>query len=186
MELTFVTDLGQSFVIEIDPNMELESVMALLEAEVRILDAFLIVVRLLTAHRSATACVFRSYSQASLSMSKAYPSRVATSATLTPLWRASAWGATLCFFSEEKSASQEGASYNMTLPYEHLFIVYPARRTAEQDAEMMRLQILGDPNLMAQLRAVRLTPFKWPTCTDIETGRPCSRGSRAVRFRSLY
>ncbi|KAH9938126.1 uncharacterized protein B0H18DRAFT_4344 [Fomitopsis serialis] len=33
MELTFVTDLGQSFVVEIDPNMELENVMALLEAE---------------------------------------------------------------------------------------------------------------------------------------------------------
>lgn len=36
MELTFVTDLGQSFVVEIDPNMELENVMALLEAEVSI------------------------------------------------------------------------------------------------------------------------------------------------------
>lgn len=35
MELTFVTDLGQTFVVEIDPNMELENVMALLEAEVR-------------------------------------------------------------------------------------------------------------------------------------------------------
>ena len=34
MELTFINDLGQSFVIEIDPNMELENVMALLEAEV--------------------------------------------------------------------------------------------------------------------------------------------------------
>lgn len=34
MELTFVTDLGQTFVVEIDPNMELENVMALLEAEV--------------------------------------------------------------------------------------------------------------------------------------------------------
>lgn len=34
MELTFVNDLGQSFVVEIDPNMELENVMALLEAEV--------------------------------------------------------------------------------------------------------------------------------------------------------
>jgi hypothetical protein len=34
MELTFVTDLGQSFTIEIDPKMELENVMALLEAEV--------------------------------------------------------------------------------------------------------------------------------------------------------
>jgi hypothetical protein len=35
MELTFMTDLGQSFVVEIDPNMELENVMALLEAEVK-------------------------------------------------------------------------------------------------------------------------------------------------------
>lgn len=34
MELTFVNDLGQSFIIEIDPNMELENIMALLEAEV--------------------------------------------------------------------------------------------------------------------------------------------------------
>jgi len=29
-----VTDLGQSFVVDIDPTMELENVMALLEAEV--------------------------------------------------------------------------------------------------------------------------------------------------------
>lgn len=36
MELTFLNDLGQSFVVEIDPNMELENVMALLEAEVSI------------------------------------------------------------------------------------------------------------------------------------------------------
>ena len=35
MELTFVTDLGGTFTVEIDPNMELENVMALLEAEVR-------------------------------------------------------------------------------------------------------------------------------------------------------
>ena len=34
MQLTFLNDLGQSFVVEIDPNMELENVMALLEAEV--------------------------------------------------------------------------------------------------------------------------------------------------------
>ena len=34
MQLTFLTDLGQSFVVEIDENMELENVMALLEAEV--------------------------------------------------------------------------------------------------------------------------------------------------------
>ena len=35
MELTFVTDLGGTSTVEIDPNMELENVMALLEAEVR-------------------------------------------------------------------------------------------------------------------------------------------------------
>jgi hypothetical protein len=34
MRLTFVTDLGQTYSIEIDPNMELADVMALLEAEV--------------------------------------------------------------------------------------------------------------------------------------------------------
>jgi len=34
MELTFVNDLGDTFVVDIDPNMELENVMALLEAEV--------------------------------------------------------------------------------------------------------------------------------------------------------
>lgn len=34
MELTFVNDLGQSFLVEIDSDMELENVMALLEAEV--------------------------------------------------------------------------------------------------------------------------------------------------------
>jgi hypothetical protein len=34
MRLTFVTDLGQTYIVEIDPKMELENVMALLEAEV--------------------------------------------------------------------------------------------------------------------------------------------------------
>lgn len=36
MRLTFVNDMGQSFVIEIDSQMSLEDIMALLEAEVRI------------------------------------------------------------------------------------------------------------------------------------------------------
>ena len=35
MKLTFVTDIGQSFEVEIDAQMELENIMALLEAEVR-------------------------------------------------------------------------------------------------------------------------------------------------------
>lgn len=34
MQLTFVTDLGQTYAVDIDPDMELENVMALLEAEV--------------------------------------------------------------------------------------------------------------------------------------------------------
>jgi len=34
MELTFLTDIGETFVLEIDPSMELENVMALLESEV--------------------------------------------------------------------------------------------------------------------------------------------------------
>lgn len=36
------------------------------------------------------------------------------------------------------------------------YLVLGGNRTAEQDAEMMRLQILGDPQLMGQLRAVRI------------------------------
>lgn len=36
MELTFLTDIGATFVVEIDPSMELENVMALLESEVRV------------------------------------------------------------------------------------------------------------------------------------------------------
>lgn len=35
MRLTFTTDMGQPFVIEIDSQMSLEDIMALLEAEVR-------------------------------------------------------------------------------------------------------------------------------------------------------
>lgn len=34
MRITFITDIGQSYVIEVDPQMELENIMALLEAEV--------------------------------------------------------------------------------------------------------------------------------------------------------
>lgn len=39
MELTFFTELGESYAVEIDENMELENVMALLEAEVRSIHA---------------------------------------------------------------------------------------------------------------------------------------------------
>jgi hypothetical protein len=36
MRLTFYTEIGQSYVVEIDPQMELENIMALLEAEVKL------------------------------------------------------------------------------------------------------------------------------------------------------
>lgn len=36
MQLSVVTEIGQTFVVEIDPSMELENVMALLEVEVRL------------------------------------------------------------------------------------------------------------------------------------------------------
>lgn len=36
MQLTFLNDLGQPTVVDIDAGMELENVMALLEAEVRV------------------------------------------------------------------------------------------------------------------------------------------------------
>lgn len=35
MRLTFVNDTGQTYVIEVDPEMKLEDIMALLEAEAR-------------------------------------------------------------------------------------------------------------------------------------------------------
>lgn len=35
MQLTFATDLGQSYTIEVDGSMEFENIQALLEAEVR-------------------------------------------------------------------------------------------------------------------------------------------------------
>jgi DNA damage-inducible protein 1 len=38
MRLTFCTETGQSYIVEIDPQMELENIMALLEAEVVLLN----------------------------------------------------------------------------------------------------------------------------------------------------
>lgn len=36
MHITFVTDVGETYNLEIDPNMEMENIMALLEAEVSV------------------------------------------------------------------------------------------------------------------------------------------------------
>ncbi|KAJ8483003.1 hypothetical protein ONZ51_g4978 [Trametes cubensis] len=104
MELTFVTELGQSFVVEIDPNMELENVMALLEAESGIP----------VAEQSL------SYEGRDLSNPKA-------------------------------TMRESGVGDHAMLLLRRK--VQVAGRAVEQDAEMMRLQLLGDPALMAQLRA---------------------------------
>jgi len=103
MKLTFVTDLGQSFVVEIDPDMELENVMALLEAEsgIPILEQ--------SIH----------YEGVDLSNPKATMKECGVGDQAMLLLRRK---------------------------------VSVAGRTLEQDSEMMRLQVLGDPALMLQLQ----------------------------------
>ncbi|RDB19948.1 DNA damage-inducible protein 1 [Hypsizygus marmoreus] len=105
MELTFVTDLGQSFVVEIDPNMELENVMALLEAESGIP----------IAEQSI------SYHGQELSAPKSTMRELGVD------------GDTAMLLLRRKVANIAG-------------------RPVEQDSEMMRLQLLGDPALMRQLQ----------------------------------
>ncbi|KAJ7098616.1 hypothetical protein B0H15DRAFT_797313 [Mycena belliarum] len=105
MELTFVTDLGQTFVIEIDPSMELENVMALLEAESGIS----------VAEQSI------SYNGRDLGAPKA---------TMREL----------------------GVNENNAMLLLRRKVPNVAGRAVAQDSEMMRLQILGDPDLMRQLR----------------------------------
>ncbi|CCL98256.1 uncharacterized protein FIBRA_00250 [Fibroporia radiculosa] len=117
MELTFVTELGQSFVIEIDPQMELENVMALLEAE------------------SGIPVPEQSISHEGRDLSN-------PKATM-----------------EECSVGDHA----MLLLRRKVTI---AGRAAEQDAEMIRLQILGDPNMMSQLRTV------YPDLVDAAQNNP--------------
>jgi DNA damage-inducible protein 1 len=106
MRLTFVNDLGESTEVEIDAQMELENVMALLEAETGIPIA-------------------------------------------------------------EQSIHFEGKDLNdpkktiqdYEVPNASLLLlrrkVSAAGRTIEQDAEMMRLQILGNPHLLRQLQSTQ-------------------------------
>ncbi|OJT05330.1 DNA damage-inducible protein 1 [Trametes pubescens] len=104
MELTFITELGQSFVVEIDPNMELENVMALLEAE------------------SGIPVAEQSLSH------------------------------------EGRDLSNPKATMREAGVGDHAMLLLRRRvnvagRSVEQDSEMMRLQLLGDPALMGRLRA---------------------------------
>jgi len=103
MRITFVNDLGQSYTIEIDPQMELENIMALLEADSGI-------------------------PVAEQSISFQGTDLVNPKATI----------------------SECGVGDDAVLLLRRKVTV--AGRTIEQDAEMMRLQLLGDPELMRQLR----------------------------------
>ncbi|KAF8324822.1 hypothetical protein F5887DRAFT_1115419, partial [Amanita rubescens] len=102
MELTVVNDLGQTFVVEVDPNMELENVMALLEAESGI------PVSEQSLHYNGTELK-----------------------------------------SPKSTMRQLGVGDKAMILLRRKVNV--AGREIERDAEMMRLQILGDPNLMRQL-----------------------------------
>ncbi|KAH9062667.1 hypothetical protein EDB87DRAFT_247250 [Lactarius vividus] len=98
MRLTFVDDLGQTYSVDIDPDMELENVMALLEAE--------------------------SISHEGRELNN-------TKATMKGL----------------------GVRDNAMLLLRRR--VAASGRAEQQDAETIRLQILGDPQLMRQLEEVR-------------------------------
>ncbi|KAJ7591495.1 hypothetical protein C8J56DRAFT_887820 [Mycena floridula] len=106
MELTFVTDLGQSFTVEIDPNMELENVMALLEAE------------------SGIPAAEQSIHHENRELGN-------PKATMRELGVA---GSNAMLLLRRKVVNPTGG------------------RPLEHDAEMMRLQLLGDPQLMRQIR----------------------------------
>ncbi|EAU84210.1 SNARE binding protein [Coprinopsis cinerea okayama7 len=127
MELTFMNDLGQSFVVEIDENMELENVMALLEAESGI-----------PASEQSI-----SYNGRELSNPKSTIRQLGVE------------GQSAMLFLRRKVATVQGG-------------------TMEQDAEMMRLQMLGDPQLMQQLREQQ------PDLADVVENHP-SRFAETMR-----
>ncbi|KAG6812949.1 hypothetical protein H0H92_015269 [Tricholoma furcatifolium] len=104
MNLTFVTELGESFTVDIDPNMELENVMALLEAESGIPIA---------------------------DQSISIENRVLND--------------------PKKTMSELGVGDKAMLMLRRTFS-NPAGQPIVQDSEMMRLQTLGNPDLMRQLR----------------------------------
>jgi len=106
MQLTFVTDMGHSVSVDVDPTMSLEDVMALLEAEFGVPPA---------------------------EQSISHEGRDLTNVKAT--------------------VEELGVSDNAMLLFRRKNNV--AGRTVERDAEMMRLQILGDPSLMRQLQEVQ-------------------------------
>ncbi|KAK0190480.1 hypothetical protein F5146DRAFT_1000505 [Armillaria mellea] len=104
MELTFVNDLGHSFVVEIDPNMELENVMALLEAE------------------------------SGIPVSEQHISHEGR------------------HLNDPKATIQQLGVTDKAMLLLRRTVANPAGAAVPQDDEMMRLQLLGDPTLMRELR----------------------------------
>ncbi|KAK0461688.1 snare binding protein [Desarmillaria tabescens] len=104
MELTFVNDLGHSFVIEIDPQMELENVMALLEAE------------------------------SGIPVSEQHISHEGR------------------HLNDPKATIQQLGVADKAMLLLRRTVANPAGAAVPQDDEMMRLQLLGDPSLMRELR----------------------------------
>lgn len=104
MELTFVNDLGHSFIVEIDPNMELENVMALLEAE------------------------------SGIPVSEQHISHEGR------------------HLNDPKATIQQLGVTDKAMLLLRRTVANPAGAAVPQDDEMMRLQLLGDPTLMRELR----------------------------------
>ncbi|KAF8603489.1 hypothetical protein BDV93DRAFT_163718 [Ceratobasidium sp. AG-I] len=103
MRLSFVTDTGDTYQVEVDPQMEMQDIMALLEAE------------------SGVPVADQRISHNGVDL-------VDPKATL----------------------ASAGVQEDAMLQLRRKAII--AGRTAEHDEEMMRLQLLGDPNIMRQLR----------------------------------
>ncbi|KAG9118874.1 DNA damage-inducible protein 1, partial [Ceratobasidium sp. 392] len=103
MRLSFITETGQSYQVEVDPQMEMENIMVLLEAE------------------SGIPVSEQSISHNGVDL-------VDPKATL----------------------SSAGVQEDSMLQLRRKAVI--AGRTVEHDDEMMRLQLLGDPNIMRQLR----------------------------------
>ncbi|KAG6900435.1 hypothetical protein C0993_010823 [Termitomyces sp. T159_Od127] len=104
MNLTFVTDSGETYPVEIDPNMEFENVVALLEAECGI-----------------------------------------------PVPEQSIWLDNKELNGPKRTMRELGVETNAMLLLRRR-VSNPAGQNIPQDAENLRLQILGNPQLVQQLR----------------------------------
>ncbi|TFK28913.1 hypothetical protein FA15DRAFT_453033 [Coprinopsis marcescibilis] len=139
MELTFTNDLGQSFVVEVPEDIELENLMGLLEAESNIP----------ASEQSIT-----------------HNGRELNGPNST-LRQLGVEGTSAMLLLRRKVATVQGGA----IP---------------QDAEMMRLQMLGDPELMRQLREVRVVAHA-PLCvvhSTHQSGLPPFRDSQRLHRTS--